>query len=617
MAFYDDPLADPSLSFDAQEQQLLQQQARIKAMRAAAGVPVEAPAMSPGWTSSVTGAHIGGKTLKTPTAALLSPIINSVGADLQEGRLNRATAALDAAKQADFQKYIDSTPQTVTGAIPTNAPSATNPDGNLVAATPMAPEAPTRQQLIAHAATGMQNPLSRALAAKQIEDLTIAAPTREAAAALAAQNTQWDRTFKLTEAAEKARHNAALEAKPSGQFQDSGQVDARGNKILVNPTAPPGQQYFVADPSNPGGPPTPIPTPPGAPASVAPVTAPVAGGARSNAGAVAQVESAGGRNLFNPISGAKGAMGVLDSTNGNPGYGVTPARDNSPAERERVGGEYLAAMQKRYGENSGYVAYNMGPGNYEKWKAAGGIWSQLPKETQEYVGKVNLAKEGHAIYEGAGTAVAPAAAAPGVALDKNGKPIVGAKPAPVKMDATENKALTASVVKSAKIDALEKMYDPDTMSGTRAFVGTIPGPGGQPIGSTKYAGDQDKRSAQFYESMRGLTNDTLRALSGMAVTSGEEARHNFTIPGPLTDPALTKAWFSFSRKVNDLESATSAALTQPGARATREGVIDKQGNIVPGTVPPKDLFSEIDAAGKATAAPAQASPGKWKIEKVQ
>jgi hypothetical protein len=152
------------------------------------------------------------------------------------------------------------------------------------------------------------------------------------------------------------------------------------------------------------------------------------GGPRTLTDAVAYVESTGDNSKVNPLSGAKGAMQVIDSTNGKPGYGVAPAKDNSIEERNRVGRDLLAAWQKQYGDNGGLVAYNWGPGHYERWKAAGSKWSDLPKETQEYIGKVNLAKEGHNIYGGkpATTAspqvAAPATAQPGAAAPAPGVP---------------------------------------------------------------------------------------------------------------------------------------------------------------------------------------------------
>jgi len=80
-------------------------------------------------------------------------------------------------------------------------------------------------------------------------------------------------------------------------------------------------------------------------------------------GAIKQVESGGNPNAVSP-AGAIGAMQTLPSTLRAPGYGVAPARDNSPAELERVGNDYATAMQKRYGLIGGLAAYNGGPGNW-------------------------------------------------------------------------------------------------------------------------------------------------------------------------------------------------------------------------------------------------------------
>jgi soluble lytic murein transglycosylase len=67
-------------------------------------------------------------------------------------------------------------------------------------------------------------------------------------------------------------------------------------------------------------------------------------------------------------AGAKGQMQVLDSTNGDPGYGVAPAKDNSLAERARVGRDYLLALKKHYGNVTvALTAYNQGPGKVDQW----------------------------------------------------------------------------------------------------------------------------------------------------------------------------------------------------------------------------------------------------------
>lgn len=85
-----------------------------------------------------------------------------------------------------------------------------------------------------------------------------------------------------------------------------------------------------------------------------------------------QTESAGDPNAVGPyIEGqgtAKGSMQVMDGTNLNPGYGVKPAADNSPAERARVGADYLGALVKKYAGDpaKAWAAYNAGPGNVDK-----------------------------------------------------------------------------------------------------------------------------------------------------------------------------------------------------------------------------------------------------------
>lgn len=102
----------------------------------------------------------------------------------------------------------------------------------------------------------------------------------------------------------------------------------------------------------------------------------------------------GGGTLANPKTspkGAKGPMQVMDGTNLDPGYGVTPAKDNSQAERARVGRDYLAAMVKHYGTRTGVAAYNAGPGAVDAAlkKADGGDpLPFLPRETQKYTDRI-------------------------------------------------------------------------------------------------------------------------------------------------------------------------------------------------------------------------------------
>jgi hypothetical protein len=100
--------------------------------------------------------------------------------------------------------------------------------------------------------------------------------------------------------------------------------------------------------------------------------------------------------LLTSSAGAKGEMQVLDGTNKDPGFGVKPAKNDSPEERARVGRDYLAAMVKRYGDaGKAWAAYNAGPGAVDDAvmranasRTPGASWlTFMPNETQAYVAK--------------------------------------------------------------------------------------------------------------------------------------------------------------------------------------------------------------------------------------
>lgn len=114
--------------------------------------------------------------------------------------------------------------------------------------------------------------------------------------------------------------------------------------------------------------------------------------------AVVQAESRGkrydskGKLLEGPktkYGRAKGEAQVLDTTNMDPGFGVTPAKNDSPDERARVGKDYLNAMLIKYDGNKerALMAYNWGPGNTDRW-LSGGQKAPIPKETQNYVATI-------------------------------------------------------------------------------------------------------------------------------------------------------------------------------------------------------------------------------------
>jgi soluble lytic murein transglycosylase-like protein len=130
-----------------------------------------------------------------------------------------------------------------------------------------------------------------------------------------------------------------------------------------------------------------------APASPASSASPYAPGNDFDAlaRAVMLQESGGNPNAVSS-AGARGLMQLMPQTARDPGFGIAPARNESPQENLRVGREYLAAMLSRYGgdQTLALAAYNAGPGRVDAaLQAAGGdrqaAIARLPAETRNYV----------------------------------------------------------------------------------------------------------------------------------------------------------------------------------------------------------------------------------------
>jgi Large polyvalent protein associated domain 38/Transglycosylase SLT domain len=92
----------------------------------------------------------------------------------------------------------------------------------------------------------------------------------------------------------------------------------------------------------------------------------------------------GGRPGLVSSKNARGLMQVVPATANDPGFGVTPARDDSEREYTRVGREYALALKDKYHGDIplALAAYNAGPGTVDK---LGGVPNY--KETQDYVRK--------------------------------------------------------------------------------------------------------------------------------------------------------------------------------------------------------------------------------------
>jgi hypothetical protein len=107
-----------------------------------------------------------------------------------------------------------------------------------------------------------------------------------------------------------------------------------------------------------------------------------------------QMES-GGRHVDangNIVTSSKGARGIaqlMPGTAKNPGFGITPVRDDSASENMRVGREYLGALLGKYGgdQAKALAAYNAGFARVDSAVAGrGNGWlSGMPAETRNYV----------------------------------------------------------------------------------------------------------------------------------------------------------------------------------------------------------------------------------------
>lgn len=100
-----------------------------------------------------------------------------------------------------------------------------------------------------------------------------------------------------------------------------------------------------------------------------------------------------GRPVTSPV-GAKFAMQVMPATARDPGFGLRPANPNDAADMNRLGREYRAKMQQRYGGDPAKMwgAYNAGPGRVDQLLSRhGDRWlDHAPAETRKYV-RGNLA----------------------------------------------------------------------------------------------------------------------------------------------------------------------------------------------------------------------------------
>lgn len=140
------------------------------------------------------------------------------------------------------------------------------------------------------------------------------------------------------------------------------------------------------------------------------------------AGGMIHAESKGNPNAVSP-KGAQGIIQIMPATAANPGYDMPSIdlKNSTPEEQIKWGMEYRSRMQKAHGftPDQATAAFNAGAGRVQQAikqaKDSGGNWlSYMPKETRDYVPRVNAAT---AKYGGSGAATTPATA-PMVGIDR-------------------------------------------------------------------------------------------------------------------------------------------------------------------------------------------------------
>lgn len=160
----------------------------------------------------------------------------------------------------------------------------------------------------------------------------------------------------------------------------------------------------------------------------------------------AQLESGGDPNAQSKTSSARGAYQVLDGTARDPGFGVRPAQDDSNAERDRVGRDYLVALTKHYDgdERKAAAAYTDGPGTLDKAvKDRGADWlSAMPSQAQKRV--ENLERMG--VFDGANRFTgSDVKGGTNVTVNLDIKAQVNQREATAKVEATNGQTVTQSI----------------------------------------------------------------------------------------------------------------------------------------------------------------------------
>lgn len=303
---------------------------------------------------------------------------------------------------------------------------------------------------------------------------------------------------------------------------------------------------------------------------------------------------ANGKMLESP-KGAKGEMQVMDGTNVDPGYGVKPARDDSPDERARVGRDYLNAMVKEYDGNlaHAWAAYNAGPGRLDKAieeaKKEGNpaAWlDKMPAETQAYVAK-NL----KAYSEGGGRETPPTYEQLQARLDAD--PDLATRPLALKkareelsrryemfqkgQKETRTNAFAEAmkhIEAGGKYDTIPRnvrdSVDPSKWDDLRNYEKTVMGGGREHSDLATYqllAGDPGRvrtmSDSEFYSMRQQLSESDFKKFSDMR---GKEAAGDKAKPGALDLPMVNSVVDSRLQSMGlDPKAKNGSAIARVGA----------------------------------------------------
>ena len=260
--------------------------------------------------------------------------------------------------------------------------------------------------------------------------------------------------------------------------------------------------------------------------------APAIEGTKPLAGVVMDMESGGRRydgngDLITSPAGAQGEMQVMPATAKNPGYGVTPAQNDSPEELARVGRDFLGAMTARYQDPALVLAaYNAGPGNVDKWLGKYGDPRTGAVSATDWAAKIPFSETRAYVTKG---------------LDK-----LGGNAIPVaSITKRELKTELPDLVRQAQ-DLWSRMY-PNDPQGADAVGSRVSAYGNQIL-----AGVQAQQGAAFDSVMRLLVGGAQTVDDITATPEGRQAWSNLTPEGQYTlmnrlkkpDTGLTQEGFN-------------------------------------------------------------------------